>query len=379
MKLRNVLAMARKEWRHLLRDPRSLAQMFLLPAMMLFIYGYAIRLDIFEAPVGLLQESRDAASDELAERVGASRAFRIERHYRDRAQLEESIAAHEVWAAFVIPHDYAARLAQGRAGVQLILDGMDANTARLVRNYALALVNDYALSLGRAPEAAVAVEFRTWFNETNESRYAIVPGVIVMVMAVVGALMTALTIAREIESGNLVMLRTTPLTHGEFLTGKLIPYFFIGMADVAGCVLAAVYLFDVPLRGSVLELAAVSMLFLLVVMAQGALISLIAGNQIVAAQMVQVSTFLPAFLLSGVIYAIANMPLAIQYATLLVPARYYVAVIKALFLKGAPIVLMWADVAALLAVLLVLAGLLARRARVLALGGGRPGRRGRPR
>ncbi|HEX7156550.1 MAG TPA: ABC transporter permease [Burkholderiaceae bacterium] len=376
MKLRNVLAMARKEWRHLLRDPRSLAQMFLLPAMMLFIYGYALRLDIFEAPVGQLQESRDAASDELAERIGASRAFRIERRYRDRAQLQDSIAAHEVWAAFVIPHDYPVRLAQGGAAVQLILDGMDANTARLVRNYALALVNNYAATLGPAPQGAVAVEFRTWFNETNESRYAIVPGVIVMVMAVVGALMTALTIAREIESGNLVMLRTTPLTRAEFLAGKLIPYFFIGLADVAGCVLAAVYLFDVPLRGSVSELAAVSMLFLLVVMTQGALISLIAGNQIVAAQMVQVSTFLPAFLLSGVIYAIANMPLAIQYATLLVPARYYVAVIKALFLKGAPITLMWIDVAALLAVLLVLAGLLSRRADVLGLGAARPRPRG---
>src|SRR5665647_2647917 len=149
----------------------------------------------------------------------------------------------------------------------------------------------------------VRVEMRNWFNESSESRYSIVPGVIVMVMGVVGTLMTALTIAREMESGNLVLLRTTPLTRGEFLLGKLLPYFVVGMIDVFGCVVAALFIFDVPLRGSLIELAAVSALFLMVVMAQGALISLLAGNQILASQLVQVTTFLPAFLLSGVIYA----------------------------------------------------------------------------
>jgi ABC-2 type transport system permease protein len=194
-----------------------------------------------------------------------------------------------------------------------------------------------------------------------------VPGVIVMVMGVVGALMTALTIAREMESGNLVMLRTTPLSRGEFLAGKLLPYFVVGMLDVFGCVVAAVFLFDVPLRGSLLELAGASALFLLVVMTQGALISLVAGNQILASQLVQVTTFLPAFLLSGAIYAIANMPEAVQWVTAIVPARYFVALSKAIFLKGTTLVVLWANIAALLAVLAVLAGLLLRRSGVLGL------------
>jgi ABC-2 type transport system permease protein len=257
-------------------------------------------------------------------------------------------------------------LQQGHAVVQLVLDGMDANTARLVRNEVLQMVNDQALAI-RRPPAMVRVEMRTWFNETNESRYAIVPGVIVMVMGVVGTLMTALTIAREMESGNVVLLRTTPLARGEFLAGKLLPYFVVGMVDVLGCVAAAVFIFDVPLRGSLLQLAAVSALFLLVVMAQGALISLNAGNQVLAAQMVQVTTFLPAFLLSGAVYAIANMPEAVQLATLAVPARYFVTLSKAIFIKGATLGVLWINVAALGIQLALLTAAFLRRGRVLGL------------
>jgi ABC-2 type transport system permease protein len=366
MKPGNVLAMARKEVRHLLRDVRSLALMFLLPAMMLFIYGYAIRLDIVHAPIGLLQEAQDAQSRELAAHFEASPAFRVVRHFAGRAQLREAVSKREVWAAVVIPADYSRSLREGHAHVQLILDGMDSNTARLMRNEVLQMVNDRALALARPP-AMVSVEMRTWFNEANESRYAIVPGVIVMVMGVVGTLMTALTIAREMESGNLVLLRTTPLTRGEFLLGKLLPYFAVGLLDVAGCVAAAVFIFDVPLRGSLIELGFASALFLLVVMAQGALISLLAGNQILASQLVQVTTFLPAFLLSGVIYAIANMPEAVQAVTLIVPARYFVTMSKAIFLKGTTLGVLWINVAALGLELAVLASLMLRRARVLGL------------
>jgi ABC-2 type transport system permease protein len=363
--LARVLTVARKEVRHLVRDPRSLALMFLLPAMMLFIYGYGIRLDLRQAPIGVLQEGQDAASRDLAAHFSASPAFAV-RPLADRHALREAIAARRIWAAVVIPSDYARDLQQGHAVVQLVLDGMDANTARLVRNEVLQMVNDQALAI-RRPPAMVRVEMRTWFNETNESRYAIVPGVIVMVMGVVGTLMTALTIAREMESGNVVLLRTTPLARGEFLAGKLLPYFVVGMVDVLGCVAAAVFIFEVPLRGSLLQLAAVSALFLLVVMAQGALISLNAGNQVLAAQMVQVTTFLPAFLLSGAVYAIANMPEPVQLATLAVPARYFVTLSKAIFIKGATLGVLWINVAALGIQLALLTAAFLRRGRVLGL------------
>ena len=299
MNWQHVRAMARKEWWHLLRDSRSLAMMLLMPLMLLFLFGYAVRLDISEAPIGVLQESRDAVSDDLAARFDASHAFHIVTYVHDRQALRDALQSGQIWAGLVIPHDYARQLQQHQATVQLLLDGVDANTARLMRNYAAMLINDYSLSLSDA--AAVRIEDRSWFNEARESRLAIVPGVIAIVMAVIGALMTSLTIAREIEYGNLVMLRTTPLTRGEFLLGKLFPYLVIGMADLLLAVTAAVYVFDVPLRGSLTALALVSALFVSVVMLQGALISMIAGNQILASQMSLVSTFLPAFLLSGFI------------------------------------------------------------------------------
>jgi ABC-2 type transport system permease protein len=365
MNIQHVRAMARKEWWHLLRDPRSLAMMLLMPTMLLFLFGYAIRLDITEAPIGILQESQDGASNEIAARFDASHAFAVTARYRDRRAMTEALQRGDIWAGVVIPKEYSTELARGQARVQLLLDGIDANTARLLRNYALVLVNDYALSLGGQPP--VQLDDRTWFNEAKESRLAILPGVIAIVMAVIGALMTSLTIAREMELGNLVMLRTTPLTRGEFLVGKLTPYFVIGMADLVVAVVVAVFIFDVPLRGSVLGLTLISAMFLIVVMLQGALISIAAGNQLLASQMSLVSTFLPAFLLSGFIFAIENMPAVLQYLTLIVPARYFVALSKAIFLKGVGPLLLWTEVAALALVLLALAAVTRRRAAKLGL------------
>lgn len=353
MKLQHVRAMARKEWWHLLRDPRSLAFIILMPLMLLFLFGYAVRLDISEAPLGVLQEDRDALSDALVARFDASHAFRLAGYFRDRAALRAALQSGRIWAALVVPHDYARQVQQGDARLQLVLDGVDANTARLLRNYATALVNDYAQSLNSSPPP-IRIDDRVWFNEARESRLAIVPGVIAIVMAVIGALMTSLTIAREMEYGNLVMLRTTPLSRGEFLLGKLSPYLLIGMADLLLAVGAAVYVFDVPLRGSLAALALVSALFVLVVMLQGALISMIAGSQMLASQMALVSTFLPAFLLSGFIFAIDNMPAALQVLTYAVPARYYVSLSRLIFLKGLSPFLVWGEVVALGVMVLLL-------------------------
>ena len=366
MNLQHVRAMARKEWWHLLRDPRSLAMMLLMPLMLLFLFGYAVRLDISEAPLGVLQERRDAQSDAIVARFDASNAFHVVARFHDRPALRAALQSGEIWAALVVPYDYAKQLQRRNATLQLLLDGVDANTARLLRNYAIFLVNDYAQSLsGVTPP--IRIEDRSWFNEAKESRLAIVPGVIAIVMAVIGALMTSLTIAREMEYGNLVMLRTTPLTRGEFLLGKLSPYLVIGMADLLLAVGAAVFIFDVPLRGSFAALCGVSAFFILVVMLQGALISMVAGNQMLASQMSLVSTFLPAFLLSGFIFVIENMPTALQYLTYIVPARYYVSLSKLIFLKGVSPLLVWTEVVALMAMALLIARIAFMRSKKLGL------------
>jgi ABC-2 type transport system permease protein len=365
MNVQHIGAMARKEWWHLLRDPQSLALILLMPMMLLFLFGYAIRLDIEHAPIGMLQEASDAASSEIAGRFEGTHAFDVTR-YADRKAMFSALQRGDIWGGVIIPSDYARKLAAGDARIQLLLDGVDANTARLVRNYAIALVDNYALDLyGMDPP--VRIEDRTWFNETKESKYAIIPGVIALVMAVIGALMTSLTVAREMEQGNLVMLRTTHLTRAEFLIGKLTPYFAIGMADLVVAVLAAQFIFEVPLRGSIIALALMSALFIIVVTLQGALISVTAGNQMLASQMSLISTFLPAFLLSGFVFAIENMPWVLQLISHIVPARYYVSLTKAIFLKGVSPFLLWTQGAALVLMLVILAAITMRRARKLGL------------
>jgi ABC-2 type transport system permease protein len=367
----HVRAIARKEWWHLLRDPRSLALILLMPTMLLFLFGYAIRLDISQVPIGVLQESHDTLSNDIRARFDASQAFAITRNFPDRRALTQDLQSGAVSAALVLPKTLAHDMQNHNAKLQLILDGSDANTARLVRNYANAIVNDYLLQSDQLPGLAqtppLQIEDRLWFNETRESRYAIIPGVIAVVMAVIGALMTSLTIAREMESGNIVMLRTTPLTRAEFLLGKLLPYFVIGMADLAAAVLTAVYLYDVPLRGSVSALTLISAVFLMVVMLQGALISIAAGNQMLASQIALISTFLPAFLLSGFIFAIENMPVVLQYLTLILPARYYVSLSKLIFLKGVSPLTLWVEVVTLLFMFLLLTRITLARAKKLGL------------
>ncbi len=352
MNRQHVYAMARKEWRQLLRDWRSLALILLMPSMLLFLFGYAIRLDISHAPIAIVQESRDGAANALAARFAGSQAFHVVLRASDRRTAENALHAGAVWAVLIIPADFAAALHSGQAVAQWLADGVDANSARLLRNYALAVIDQYARDQGYTP--ALRLEERTRFNETHESRLAIIPGVIAIVMAVIGALMTSLIIAREVELGNLVMLRTTPLNSREFLLGKLLPYFCIGMAELVVALAVAVYVFDVPLRGSVCWLALLSALFLAVVMLQGALLSTLAGNQLLASQLALISTFLPAFLLSGFIFPIANMPAALRYLTLLVPARYYVSLSRVIFLKGMSPLALWSEGAILMVMLLAL-------------------------
>ncbi len=366
MNLQHVRAMARKEWWHLLRDPRSLALMLLMPTMLLFLFGYAIRLDITAAPIAIVDESGTAASRDLSAHFAASHAFDVQGGYTDRQSVRVALQRGDLWAALLIPADYAPRLRQGDARIQLLIDGVDANTARLMHNYAQLLIRSLALQAsGKTPP--LQLEDRVFFNETRESRLAIVPGVIALVMAVIGALMTSLTIAREMELGNLVMLRTTPLTRNEFLLGKLAPYFVLGLVDLGVATAAAVWVFDVPLRGGLMGLIGVSALFLLVVMLQGAMISIIAGNQLLASQIALIQTFLPAFLLSGFIFAIENMPLVLQYLTYAVPARYYVALSKAIFLKGLSPLMLWSVTLPLVLILVVLLRVTLVKARRLGL------------
>jgi len=270
----------------------------------------------------------------------------------------------------VVPWDFSQRLRDGRpTKVQALIDGSDDNTANVLIGYAQAVVQGYSSEIqldwlrnrGQLAQLApVSVQTRTWYNENLESSAFIVPGVLALVMSVIGAFLTSLTIAREWERGTMEQLISTPVTPIEIMLGKLVPYFAIGMFDVIVCALIAIYWFQVPFRGSFPTLLVSSAMFMVVVLSLGFFISVIARSQLAASQIALLITFLPAFLLSGFLYAIEQMPVVLQWITRILPARYYVSVLKKIFLKGTPTVLLYTDLLPLALFTIVLAVLATR-------------------
>ncbi len=354
MNLRRAWAVFRKEAIHIKRDPASLVQAILLPVMLLFLYGYALTFDITKVPTAVWDREKSRASREFLQRFAASRYFTLTHHVASQEEISRLMDRRRIWLALVIPPDFSRRLKEGEsARVQAIVDGTDANTANLILAYVQSVVADYgrevALERLRArgldkPPVQVSSEARVWFNEELESKNYIIPGLIVVIMTMVGSLLTALTIVREVERGSMEGLLATPLKKWELILGKLGPYFLIGMVDMFIALGMGRLLFDVPLRGSVSLLILLSALFLVVMLGQGLLISVLSRNQLQAYQMATLLTFLPAFLLSGFVFAIKQMPLALRVVSYLVPSRYFVTISKGIYLKGTGLAVLWLEV-----------------------------------
>jgi len=371
MRWHRLAAMARKEVIQILRDWRSLAIVIVLPIVQLLLFGYGINLDLKHLPVCVWDQEGSQQSQDLLKRFAASKYFRIVGTIDNYAAATAALDAGRAKLVLVVPHDFSKRLETGGAvKVQALVDATDDNTANLVFSYSDAVVRGFSSEmqlefLRRQGQARVgtplAVEARTWFNEELESRAFVVPGVVAIVMAVIGAFLTSLTIAREWERGTMEQLISTPVTPLEVMLGKLAPYFVIGMFDTALCTAFGVWLFEVPFRGQLTTLFGSSALFLVVVLGLGYLISVVAKTQLAASQIALIATFLPAFLLSGFLFAIEQMPVALQWFTRIIPARYYVAILKSVFLKGTTVAALKGEVLAL-AVFAVLVAALARRA-----------------
>ena len=356
MKLRRVAAVARKETLHVLRDPWSLGMAIAIPLLLLLLFGFALTLDVDQVPLAVLDRSDTLASRELVSRFAGSRYFSLVERIGSYEELQSAIDERRVLAGLVIPADFADSVGAGRgATIQLLVDGSDSNTATMALGYANAVVR----TVPGGVVAPLELRPRVWFNPELESRHYIVPGLIAVIMMVIAALLTSLTVAREWERGTMEQLIATPVTGAELILGKLAPYFVVGMLDVALAVAAGQFLFAVPLRGSGALVFAMAAVFLTGALAMGILISIVTKSQLLASQFAMVTTFLPAFLLSGFMYAIANMPAPIRIATHLVPARYFVALLKGIYLKGVGLEVLGGQ-AALLAVFAVAMLLLAR-------------------
>ncbi len=334
---RRVLSLVKKEARQVVRDPSSIAIGIVLPVVLILLFGYGMSLDVTNVPVALVLEDRSPAASEVAASFELSRYFET-RRFTSRADAERQMLARRVDGIVRIRNDFSRRLHAGEAEVQVLVHGIDANRARIIQTYAHGAIGAWAARRsaqgGQAIAGPVRLQSRLWFNEANESRYFLVPGLIVLVMTLIGALLTSLVVAREWERGTIEALFVTPVLPGEILLGKTIPYFILGMGGFVLCLLSAEYLFMVPLRGSRLVLAGVSMLYLLVALALGLLISSALKSQFVASQVTLLVTFLPAVMLSGFLFDLRSLPAAVQAITFLLPARYYVTLLQTIFLVG---------------------------------------------
>ena len=338
LSITRLRAIARKEIIQLRRDTRSLIMAFALPVLLLILFGYAITWDVNEIRTIVVDQDKSARSRELLETFTSSGYFTIQTYLNDISEIDTRLKRGPDQIALVIPPDFSARLDGGEvAELQALVDGSDANTATIILAYAEAVTLGYAADVQLRGERLVPVvtaQSRVWYNEELTSRNMIVPGLVAVIMMIIAAMLTSLTIAREWERGTMEQLAATPVTRLEVVIGKLIPYLAIGLIDVAICSVLGIWLFDVPFRGSPFLLMMLSFFFLTGALGLGMFISAVAHSQLEATQLAMIVTFLPAYLLSGFMFAIDVMPVVLRAITYLVPARYFLVVTRGLFLKG---------------------------------------------
>jgi ABC-2 type transport system permease protein len=344
MNITRLGAMARKELVQVLRDPRSLMIALLMPFVQMLLLGYGVSLDIKHVPLCTWDREGSQRSEALLKGFAATQYFEIVKVVGDYPTLTHAIDAGACGIAIVIPPDFSLRLNDsGRSSVQAILDATDDNTASVALGYAQAVVATFSAQVQLDTSSTqgmpavitpLAVQSRVWFNEDLNSKNYIIPGLVAMILALVGAQLTSLTVSREWERGTMELLISTPVTPMEVMLGKLLPYFGIGLLDAGLCIALALFWFQVPFRGTFFTLFATTALFLVVVLGIGYLISVSIRSQLGASQIALLLTMLPTTLLSGYTFPIDQMPKPIQAVTYLVHARYYVTILKGVFLKG---------------------------------------------
>jgi ABC-2 type transport system permease protein len=349
MNFRRTRALARKEVLHILRDPQSLFAALLQPLVMLLIFGWALSLDVDRIPTFVYDMDQTPQSRDLIREFQGSRYFDIVEQVHSYRPIEQAVDQRRCLIGLIIPRDFAKDIALKRpTQIQLLLDGSDSNTAAIAQGYAEGLVAMFSQSLqapiqtamGGTP-ATVSPQIRVWYNPDLLSGNFIVPGLIVVIVMIIAANLSSLTIAREWENGTMEQLLSTPARPAEIALGKIAAYFLVGAADLAIAIVIGVFVFEVPLKGSVMLLLVSSAIFLFGALGLGIMISAMFRSQLMAYQMGSLISFLPAFLLSGFIYSIGSMPRVIQVISLLVPARYFMEVARGIFLKGIGVQLLW--------------------------------------
>jgi ABC-2 type transport system permease protein len=353
MNFRRVNALAKKEFIQIVRDYRSLALSIAIPILLLILFGSALTLDVDNISLAVWDQDNTQISRDFIRNFTSSKYFHIVGHYDNYPQMLNLIDSNKVLMVMVIPKDFSKLIRSNqKTPVQLLIDGSDSSTATIASGYAASIVSGYNAKFtaevfaksGLKMPPPIDLRPRVWFNEQLKSRNYIIPGLITIIIMIISALLTSLTVAREWERGTMEQLISTPVKTNELITGKLIPYFAISLFDLVIAVVMAKFVYHVPLRGSLTLLFVLSSFFLIGSLTLGMYISIAAKNQLMASQLAMLTTFLPGFLLSGFAYAISNMPKAIQAITYAVPARYFIIILRGIYLKGVGFNVLWLDV-----------------------------------
>lgn len=365
--LQRLSGLVKKESLQIIRDPSSIAIAFVLPVVLLFLFGYGVSLDAKNIPLGIVVEQPDAATQSLSGSFEQSDYFSPS-YFQSIQQAEQALAQGKIQGLVWLKNNFGRNLLKNtQAVIAVRVNGVDSNQANLALGYIqgvwLTWLTQFSQAKGVKIDLPIELEYRVWFNPAVSSRLFLVPGLVAIILTLIGSLLTAMVVAREWDRGTMEALMVTSLRNREFIAGKLIPYFFLGMASLVVTVLLSILIFDVPFTGSFWLLLATGALFMLVSLAIGLLISILSKNQFVAGQVAIIVSFLPAFILSGFIFDIHSMPFAIQIITHVVPARYFVAILQTLFLAGDVWPVILSNVAALLVLLAIFSVLVAKNTR----------------
>lgn len=360
MSPRRIAALIGKETRELLRDPITTWLALLMPLVMLFLFGYAVTLDVERVRIGILDESRSPASRELIERIAATENFSTPRMLEARRAVVDAMQRSDVRLVLVIPPDFDRRLVTGpEAPVQILADGTYAVTSALAASYAAAIVRDFPVPRARA----VHLETRVWYNASLRSAVFVVPGLLSVILMAFPPLLTALAIVREKETGTIQQIYASPVTSAEFVAGKLVPYGAVALVEMLMLIVIGTLWFDVPFRGSPALLVAASFVYVLTTVAIGLFVSTITRTQVAAMLFALIVTLMPSFLFSGFLFPLFTMPFAMQLYSLLIPASYFMEISRGIVLKAADLATIWPNLLALAAYTAALFGLAAWRLR----------------
>jgi ABC-2 type transport system permease protein len=331
-----IIAIVQKEFLHIIRDPRSLMIVFLMPIMMVLLYGYAITFDIKEIQLGILDEDRSLASRELVQGLTSSDYFKISAELQSRNEIESGMLHRRFLGVLVIPFDYGKMLKTNpQTQVQLIIDGANSNTATIAINYAKSFLTTYSLEINtQILNLPLKLEPRVWYNPDMKSANFIVPGLVAVIMMLICTLLTSITITRERESGTMEQILVSPIRPYEIIFGKIAPYVVLALMDAIIVMVCAKLIFGVPFRGNPLLLLLFCLIYVYTALSLGVFISARVKTQQVAMMLAQLTTTLPAIMLSGFIFPILSLPIALQIVSYLVPARYFLIIIRGIMLKG---------------------------------------------